>query len=190
MPELPQTKNVLRPLAIAGLGFLMLHFLITIVYTVHGLPVEGSVKSAVQSYMVPMFHQGWQLFAPDVPGYQNTLHYKVFDEGFWSDPIDASELSIIKHRKVPYATQKMAKELAFELSKKLYYDGDEPMLDKVKGTAKYYRSVNFCAMHWKHENGSFPDSIQIILGYITTPDFHTRQKEVEDMEFTFQPDGL
>lgn len=190
VPETVPKSYGYRPLTIAGLAFLVIHFSMTIGYTVHGLNVQGVTKTAVQSYMTPMFHQGWQLFAPNVPGFQHDFGYRAYANGEWSNWVDATTMETVDHRKIPYAAQKVAKQLANKFEGRIYYVGNTPKLDKVKPTAAYYRAVYFCSMHWKHQTGVLPDSLQISIDYITTPDFHTRQKETEDLHFEFEPDGL
>ena len=190
VPESNNKSHKYRPLTIAGIAFLLVHFTMTIGYTVHGLNVEGAAKTAVQSYMTPMFHQGWQLFAPDVPGYQHDFTYRAHKDGSWSEWVDATQMEKMDHRKIPYAAQKVAKQLANQLEGRLYYVGEDAKLDKVKRTGAYYRAVYYCSMHWKHETGSLPDSVQIALDYIITPDFNSGQQEVDDMHFEFETDGL
>ncbi|NNE54639.1 MAG: hypothetical protein HKN32_01370 [Flavobacteriales bacterium] len=182
-------KSSRRVVALLGLGVLFVHFAMTSLYTIPSLPAPEGLKKMSRSYIWPMFHQGWQLFAPNVPGYQNDLFFRAYADGKWTEWMDASRMpEVSNHPRIPYITQKVAirmSNMVKDPERGVYYADDLPQLDKVEITAPYQFGIFYCRQQYKMRFGTFPDSLQLRLDFIVTPNFFTGKKEVEDKSFTF-----
>jgi len=178
-------------LTVGGLLVLFVHFSFTSLYTVPPLPAPQALKDLSRQYMYPMFHQGWQLFAPDVPHYQTGLFFRSNTEGEWSAWKEAGTGDEgFNHFRLKYVSRKLSmvlnSSMAAERTKLYYYKG-EPQYDKVVTGMGFNQSLYFCAMQYKFLKHHLPDSLQLRMEYEITPDFFSGVKPIEDMTFTFPP---
>ena len=96
MPVTPAFKrNCVR----IGLGLFAFHFLITGLYLLPGRWLGYDASNVVYHYMVPLFHQNWQLFAPEAPKSNNKLYYRwQAHDGKWSEWIDPGKAWLETHQ--------------------------------------------------------------------------------------------
>ena len=178
----------LRSLAVVGLLFLVVHFAMTSLYTMPAIPATPAMSSAARSYMWPAFHQGWHLFAPGVPGFQNKLYYRVPSDGEWGEWVDADTIAGRSHARIPYITQKICTQLHGAINGKttgVYYLEGDPQYDKVMTSSAFKFAVYYCAQEYRQAAGNLPDSLQLRLDYLITPDFHSGRVAVEQPVFQF-----
>ena len=189
MPKQDNISKKMRGWVWFGLVMIFVHFSMTSLYTIPAFPAPDVLKKQARSYMWPMFHQGWQLFAPDVPGFQHNMSYRASFEGAWSEFLSPSEMPQHNgHPRVSYITHKIASRLGYAMNDPnngVYYLEGEPRLEKVQTSAAYEFAIYYCRQNYKLRHGHFPDSLQIEIDFITTPDFFSGKKSVEDLSFTF-----
>ena len=164
------------------------HFLMTLAYTVPGIPVPGFIISLSVDYCAPMFHQGWSLFAPNVQDYQCELYYRYPDEGKWSDwqGHDAID-EISDHRRVGYIVNKLSLKLQNAMTNDtygLYYVDEEAQYDRVVESIDYSRAIYYAAKHHEYISSEKIDSVQIRLNYSFTPDMYTGEQK-DSLNFIF-----
>lgn len=179
--------------AALGTAALGMHFAFTLIYTFPGVPVPPKAHALSYQYMVPMFHQGWKLFAPDISNYNLTVSRRCFTQGAWVDrgPIDQS----LPHSRLPYALAKITPPLTTALNdsvKGLYYVDQQARYDRVMTSGAYKSVIYYLLKEEVHHNGTAPDSIQLTLSYTFTPDMHTGEAQDEvvlNFPSVFIPEG-
>lgn len=169
MPHAPDrsTKSFakLRWLALTLATLFVLHFAATVVYTVDSLPIDARIKHRVSNYMKPLFHQGWKLFAPDVPSCNPVVQYRTSHNGHWDSYSHLlSHEGLPKHPKLTYITNKLA---AYLMNALRIECGDRPnpaaMSERALQSGTFSRCVHY-AMNVHTFSGAAPfDSIQIQL---------------------------
>ncbi|WP_431841739.1 DUF5819 family protein [Calidifontibacter indicus] len=94
-----------RKLAAVLCAFVAFHLLMTFVYVVQQVPVPSTVRSAISSYMEPVFKQSWSVFAPDPVSYNTYFSVRAKKaDGSTTEWFDVSRCDIdaaIKHHPVP-----------------------------------------------------------------------------------------
>lgn len=167
----------LRWFALALAVFVAVHFTATLVYTVPDVPIDPRIQHRAAMYMKPMFHQGWKLFAPDVPTCSPIMHFRVYEDGHWSsyrNLINGSGMP--KHPKLVYTTHKLAVYLMNAL--RLQCD-DKPDADALRQRAMASGSFSRCVNYAMrvHEGGyiTSADSLQLQLVLLHTPRFNDAQ---------------
>lgn len=129
--------------------------------------------------MVPWFHQGWKLFAPDVPKYQVYLRYRVPQNGSWGAWQELHELDNQRgHSRINYMSKKIGTVLMYDLQKNSYLDDDGTrQYDRVTPATPYLRCLYFVTQYHKRLTGEQPDSIQMGLDIQFTPDYLSREEK-------------
>lgn len=184
----PLIKTSTRWVIWGGTFLLLLHFAFTVVYTVPGVPVPAVVHKASYRYMVPAFHQGWQLFAPDVPGYQ--VEFRVRHrplQGSWGKWSGIRELQ--PDARMHYALAKMAGPLTTALNDDkmgMYYVDSIPQYDRVENSGAYKAVVYYFMKEHLKRKGAFPDSLQLEISYLFTPALKG-DSIPENLTLTFPP---
>ncbi|MCH2197496.1 MAG: DUF5819 family protein [Flavobacteriales bacterium] len=172
--------------ALAGTAFALFHFVNTLVYSIPELKVPGTAKEVSNQYMTPFFHQGWKLFAPDVPAVQYSLEYRFPEEGKWNGWTNAEDLpGISSHPRVEYIIQKMELYLANDMRSNLTYNPDSTVnFDLIVDDAPYQRVLYYAVRRHESIYLSRPDSVQLRLNLHRTPPFDGSEKK-EDISFQF-----
>ncbi len=87
------------------IAFVVFHLAMTFVYVVHQVPVPAAARTAIDSYMEPIFKQSWSVFAPDPVSYNTYFSIRAKKEdGSMTDWFNVSRCDIdsaIKHHPVP-----------------------------------------------------------------------------------------
>ena len=176
---LPKSKLVSITAAL-GSAVLVVHFAFTLVYTFPGVPVPKKAQELSYAYMVPMFHQGWKLFAPDITNYNLTVSRRCYSQGKWEDrgAIDQN----MAHSRLPYALSKITPALTTSLNdslRGLYYVDNQARYDRVTNGGAFKAVVYYLLKEESHRMGAAPDSIQLTLTYTFTPDLRTGEAQEE-----------
>jgi hypothetical protein len=71
------------------LAYLAIHFIATVCYVAPESAVPNRLRGYATWYMMPVFHQQWDLFAPTPPKTSHEIHYRFRNKkGEWSKWID------------------------------------------------------------------------------------------------------
>lgn len=92
------------------------------------------------------------------------------------------------HPRVAYITHKIASRVGYAMNDPengVYYLDGEARLEKVQSSASYEFAIYYCRQNYKLRYGHFPDSLQLQIDFVTTPDFFSGEKSVGDITFTF-----
>lgn len=57
----------------------------TVIYVSPKHNFPGWANQVSQAYMAPVFHQAWELFAPNPPLQEKAMQFRVHSDGSWSD---------------------------------------------------------------------------------------------------------
>lgn len=145
--------------ALLGLG--MFHFSCVLIYT---LPHDSLPETSVEvsnAYINPLFHQGWQLFAPDVvkDQFESRVRYKL--EGAWSEWKDAEAIPGYDwHTRVENMSQKYLQVLGGDLKKNLIFEDGVPNYDLILSYRPYNQWLYYSVKRLEYL-GIYPDQIQI-----------------------------
>lgn len=175
-------------------GFIIVHFTMTLVYTLPDVFPLFILKGASNTYMRPLFHQGWELFAPNVPQQQFELEYR-FDEGTgWSQWQSAEEdTGALQHPRVPYIAQKLQIMLGRDVSQNLTFDssGNEDY-SLIVNDVHYYRVLYFAVQYHYWKTGTKPERMQLRMHVVhtTPPDYSQLPSPPDDRTFTFPIEDL
>lgn len=148
-------KVIWRKWLFAVLGlWCVVHLIATVVYTLHW-PADGLLAQWSYRYMVPLFHQNWSLFAPNIPEYDAQLIYRssandsLVDWTVWKDVSlacgygDFSKMEVIE--------QNILVQLNHQLYTEYYSVNGEPQLDAMVKTAAYSKALYYAGrMHEKY----------------------------------------
>lgn len=158
----PQVKPIVRIATLAGLAFIAFHFACTLIYSIPSLQVPDTAKAISQKYMYPYFHQGWKLFAPDVPEDQYLLEYRYPTTEGWSNYIQGETPAERSHPRIGYIAQKLQVYLARDMKKNLYAeDSAGVQYDHIVEDAAYLRVLYYAVRMHEIRYQQRPDSIQL-----------------------------
>jgi len=180
------SKKPIHIIFIAGLVTLfVIHFTFTLIYSFGGSN-SGKISHLSQRYMVPMFHQNWKLFAPEMPKYNSDLQYRFANDKGWSNWLDVTEhFGFDKYAKIETVEQGFNSALNWEILNNYYSLNGRPQFDRLVQSPAY-SSALFMAMkmHKTFLPGERMDSVQIRIHYRFTPEMHqARTLQVSDLEF-------
>lgn len=173
----------LRKIFLIGLiSLLLIHFGITLIYCFRADKTD-KISHIARQYMLPLFHQNWKLFAPDLPEYNCDLEYRFSNDHGWSNWLDVTgHFGYDKYSKIETIEQGFVSALNWQVLNNYYSQNGLPQFDRlVKSPA--YSSALFMAMkmHKTFLPGERQDSVQIRLHYRFTPprdDARTSQTSV------------
>lgn len=77
-------------------SFLFVHFVITYFYVAPDEFNANGLKQLSGNYIKPVFHQGWSLFAPELPEYNVDVDYRTDSASQWCE---LSEYYLKNHHK-------------------------------------------------------------------------------------------
>lgn len=178
-------KNIQRVFVLALLLAVSVHFSFTLIYSFKP-EGPGKISHLAQRYMVPMFHQNWKLFAPDLAKYNTDLQYRFFNKKGWSNWLEVTEhFGFDKYSKIETVEQGFNSALNWQVVNNYYSLDGKPQFDRLVQSPAY-SSALFMAMkmHKTFLPGEALDSIQIRLHYRFTPGMHeARTIRISDLEF-------
>lgn len=137
-------KNKWRVLAIVALLWMCFHFAMTGIYSMDFAPVPRSVRAVSQAYAVPLFHQNWSMFAPEVPAYSLELEYRYDQNDVWSNWRGINSfMDLNNHPKVYYMEQSICSGLAAEVGRNMYFENGDRKFDVVVKSFDYSKAIFF-----------------------------------------------
>jgi len=150
---------------------LVVHFGLTTVYSFSYLKWPVHLKTAAMAYSVPLFHQNWKMFAPDVPEYHTELEYRAFKDSTWSQWKDVtSSNGFSSHSRVEYMEQNINSGLAYQIANNLYTRDARREFDRAIQSFDYGKAVYFTEELYKRKNGvPIGDSLQLRVMFRFTP---------------------
>lgn len=132
-----------------------------------------------QQYIIPVFHQKWPLFAPDVPNYNSVLRGRYFSNGSWSDWVRTQGLGN-GHYKISHLEATLARDLSDAINSKssgVYYVDQKPQFDILKKGFPYVETYFYFNQYFHQYLGVKPDSVQICLDFSFTPNINSGMKD-------------
>lgn len=129
------------------------HLLATVVYTLHW-PADGLLAQWSYRYMVPLFHQNWSLFAPNIPEYDAQLIYRssandsLVEWTAWNDV--SNSCGYDDFSKMEVIEQNILVQLNHQLYTEYYSVNGVPQMDAMVKTAAYSKALYYAGrMHEK-----------------------------------------
>jgi Family of unknown function (DUF5819) len=140
-------KSRLRNIMVVGLMIWAIwHIVATLIYTTNW-PTKGVLASASYSYMVPLFHQNWSLFAPNIPEYDAQLIYRAWpvdSNATWSSWCDVSVAAGgDDFSKLEVIEQNILVQLNHQLYSNYYSVDGVPQFDAMTKTGAYNKALYF-----------------------------------------------
>jgi len=168
---------------VAILGGALLHFTLTGIYSFSKSPRNDSITHISEQYAVPVFHQNWSLFAPDVPKYDVQLEFRAAENGLWQNWNDASQGNgFADHSRIEYIEQNINTGLAWQVVNNLYSSNNSVQYDRIVASGNYLQALHFVSRLVERKENGQPDSLQLRLNFRFTPAL--------DKAYTFQTTHL
>jgi hypothetical protein len=163
----------LRLIVLGGFTVFVLHFTLTGIYALPEAPVPETIRVVARKYSYPVFHQGWKLFAPDVPSCDFELAYKVYADGEWSGELSIDNLGgVPNHHKVEFSRHKISTLLAHGLGMECDDRASEATYrNRIYMTGAYYRAYYYVRRRIQLAQGGLPDSVALVLRRHSLPPF-------------------
>lgn len=163
----------------------LVHFFFITVYSFReNFPRELTGLS--DRYTIPLFHQNWKLFAPDLPRYNAELQYRIAGQGQsgWSGWKDASsDFGYDEHSRVETVEQGFVGQLGWQVMDNLYSKGGKKQFDRIVQSNAYASSLFMVLKLHQLQHPEFQlDSVQIRLEFRFTP--------AQEMAYNFQTSYL
>jgi len=125
-------------------AFLFVHFVVTYFYVA---PEEFNVNGLKQlsgNYMKPVFHQGWKLFAPELPECNVVVTYRTDSMAKWQSLSDYylkkhHKYRVTHHGRISRAISNVARSAVWEISKN---SQDQEYQKLLKEVVKKIAGVN------------------------------------------------
>jgi Family of unknown function (DUF5819) len=158
---------------------MVVHFSIVLCYSFRdNLPVRITAKA--DRYCIPLFHQNWKLFAPDLPQYNLELEYRAARFGNWSDWNDASaHFNFQTTSRIETIEQGFNTSLGWQVMNNLYQKEGRTQFDRIVQSNAYASALYFVLkMEEIYHKQEKPDSVQLRLHFRFTPP--------PDKAYTFQ----
>lgn len=165
-----RNRNLIIFMMFGSIIALVVHFAIITAYGFRDqLPV--SATKITDRYCVPMFHQNWKLFAPDLPKYDAQLAYRYNRDQSWSEWNDITEsCGFTRFSKMETIEQGFNTQLAWQVVNNYYARDGRAQFDRMVQSPAYANSLFYVLkMHQLHVDSIKPDSVQIKLKFVFTP---------------------
>jgi hypothetical protein len=162
---------------------MIIHFTMVIAYSFRENLPQGLVARA-DRYCVPLFHQNWKLFAPDLPTYNAELQYRISTAGEWGSWADVTAAyGYGRSSRMETIEQGFNTALAWQVMDNLYSKGGKKQFDRIV-QSNAYASALFYALKMQeiHQPEVRIDSVQLRMEYRFTPK--------PDQAYTFQKSWL
>lgn len=180
-----------------------LHFLFTLIHVIPDSYFPDTINRVVKNYMMPVFHQGWNLFAPDPPLKEKSMVFRVKTDQGWSEWLNPGAELLQQHDQCRLSNANIAFRLhqnaAYRLWEEHYrteelsvfrsgfFDPEQHLLEsRGYRSAKYYVSRYF-SRQWKAQK---VDTIQLRLLIDSPPPFPGRDGNWIRNEIHFPPDAV
>ncbi|MBX7051566.1 MAG: hypothetical protein K1X54_05995 [Flavobacteriales bacterium] len=168
-----------------GMAALIVHFVIILGYSFRD-QLPASATKLTDRYAVPMFHQNWKLFAPDLPRYNAELEYRYFGNQTWSDWSDITkQCGFGPYTRMETIEQGFNTQLSWQVVNNYYALNGRAQFDRMVQSPAYANCLFYVLkMHELYVSKTKPDSVQIRLNFRFTPppqQAHTYQ--ISNLEF-------
>lgn len=175
-----------RVFTVVGMLIFANHFVCTLAYSLPADRVPEGMRQWSNNYMVPFFHQGWRLFAPDVPQSYYGLNYRFKSADGWSSFEPCNDLHrLTSHIRVRSVSQKLLMYMGRGMQKGLYLDDEgNHQYDVVVHQSAYHRLLYYAAQRHAAIYGSRPDEIQLQMEVVFSSDFNSGER-AEPLLYTF-----
>lgn len=143
-----------------------------------------SITRYADRYAVPMFHQNWKLFAPDLAKYNVELEYRYSRQSDWSNWEDASgSFGFGKNSRIETVEQGFNSALGWQVVNNFYSRDGRKQFDRIVQSPDYARALYFVLkLHQLYRDPVMSDSVQLRLNFRFTPP--------PDQAYTFQTTQL
>jgi hypothetical protein len=173
-------RNLLFIFTLLAIVAMSAHLLFCIVYSFRQHMPRALVAKA-DGYCVPLFHQNWQLFAPDLPEYNSNLQYRIATSVGWSDWADATaNFGYGITSRMETIEQGFNVALDWQVMDNLYSKAGKAQFDRIVQSNAYASALFYVLkMEEIHHPEIRPDSVQLRMEYRFTPPpngAHTFQK--------------
>lgn len=117
-------------------SFLLVHFAITYFYVAPDEFNINGVKQLSGNYIKPVFHQGWSLFAPELPESNVVVTYRTDSMAKWQSLSDYylkkhHKYRMTHHGRISRAISKVARSAVREISENLDRQEDRILLKEL-----------------------------------------------------------
>lgn len=151
------------------LAFAAFHFTCVMIYTLPNRALPETAIEVSQNYVNPLFHQGWQLFAPDVvkDQFESEIRYQI--NGQWSEWQDAEVIPGLEwNTRVANTSQKYLQVLGNDLRKNLTYVDGEPNYDLILTYRPYNQWLYYSVKRLEYLLQEKPNEVQLKIIVIPT----------------------
>ncbi len=149
-----------------SIGLLLMHFALTACYDFRTM-LPASIRTIADRYSYPLFHQGMDLFAPDVPMYSMALEYRIFHHSGWNDWADISQhAGYDEHSRMELVEQSLSDALNYQVLHNYYSVDGVKQYDRIVSSSAFRNALYFALkMHDCSEHKVEFDSMQVRLNY-------------------------
>ncbi len=168
----PQSKsrNGVYAVIIIGAVALAGHYTLTSIYNFRQF-VSPEVRALGDRYTFPAFHQGMELFAPEVPHYNYELESRTARAGIWTDWKDVTESAGFSVTSRPERVEQSFNHYLAKFVADNFYSKDGVRQFDGIVRSKAYRDALYYAIEMNKKFNLEPayDSLQIRLNFRFTP---------------------
>ena len=123
-------------------------------------------------YCSPLFHQNWQLFAPDVAVYQTELQLKLRDEEGKFIYKNVSEFFGYKSggimKRIEY---NIATDLAWDYTQMVYFKDGIPQFESLRKTRSYNKAIYLVHSYFRNAGMEIDTlNMRLAIHFISSPD--------------------
>jgi hypothetical protein len=163
-------KKFVMTFMLFSILMLCVHFVFVVAYSFRD-QLPNQATPLVDRYVVPMFHQNWKLFAPDLPKNDTQLEYRYYREGGWYDWVDiTAECGHGRFSRMETIEQGFNTQLSWQIINNFYAKDGRAQFDRIIQSPSYASALFYTLkMHQLHIDPVQPDSIQIRSVFRFTP---------------------
>lgn len=153
--------------------------------------------------MMPVFHQAWDLFAPDPPLQEKCLEFRMLHGEVWTGWLNPGEALLVDHDRCRLSNANIAFRLHQNAAYRVWeasYRADEvaarrgedfDRLDHLRGS-RGFQTAHHYAVQWYRKNTDLPppDSLQMRLIIRTPPPFQGESRAWSESTITLPKDAV
>ncbi|MFM1932381.1 MAG: hypothetical protein RL226_1684 [Bacteroidota bacterium] len=160
------------------------HFSMVLIYTMPSKWLPETLVEGANTYVNPIFHQGWQLFAPDVVQERFQAEVRYSSNGQWSEwESGTSHPELQWNTRWDNLTQKMLQVLGRDLKKNLIMKNGQPDFSLIMSYRPYNQWLYFSVRRIEALYGIRPELVQIRFVSIPSMGWSGTQLPVKAFEF-------
>lgn len=183
-------------------GLVFLHFVFTVIYVTPNHYFPKAVNEIISAYMLPVFHQGWNLFAPDPPVQEKSMLFRFKSEGKWTKWLDPGKELLEQHDRWRLSNANIEFRLHQNAAYRVWeehYRAEELVAERglmshpeeMVLSSRGYRTARYYAFRFFEQtnDGSSADSVQLKLIIATPPAFNSAENTWSFDTINFPKDG-